>query len=421
MNVAIVTFGCSLNQSDSELMAGLLEKHGFSITDKEKADLILINSCTVKELAEQKLYREIREAEKLGKKVVIAGCVPQADRTLEKSTLKNYSIIGTSQLNHVAEVIEETLQGNTVHLLSKKQNPRLNLPKIRKNPIVEIIPINEGCLGSCTYCKTIHARGRLKSYEPEAIKEQMQAAVDDGCKEIWITSQDTAAYGLDIDWTLPKLLKLLLTVRGDYKIRVGMGNPEHIKKYVDELLEVLAHPKMFKFLHIPVQAGNNRVLKEMNRPYIVEEYEEIIAAVRKKDPKITIATDIIVAFPGETEEEFLDTIKNVERTKPDVVNMSRYWPRPNTPAARMKQISSKIAKERIKQLKETVIKIQLERNQQWMNWQGKVLIDEQGKNNTMVGRNDYYRPIIIKKSCSIGSVELVTIKEITAIDLRSGS
>jgi len=416
--VCIVTFGCSLNQSDSEVMAGLLEKHGFMITDKEIADVILINSCTVKEHAENKLYKEIREAEKLGKKIVVAGCVPQADRSLEKNKLKNYSIVGTQQLNHVAEVVEETLQGHTVHLLTRKQNPRLNLPKIRKNPIVEIIPINEGCLGSCTYCKTIHARGRLKSYDPNAIKEQMQAAVDDGCKEIWLTSQDTAVYGLDIDWTLPKLLKHLLTVRGDYKIRIGMGNPNYIKNFVDELMEVFAHPKVFKFLHIPVQAGNNRILQEMNRKYTVEDYELLVQKARAKDSKITIATDIIVAFPGETEEEFQDTIKCVQKTKPDVVNLSRFWPRPNTPAARMKAISSKVAKERSKRLKEVVNKVKLSRNQQWKGWQGQVLVDEYGKYDTMIGRNDYYRPVVIKQKIELGDQVTVSVQEVTAFDLR---
>ena len=174
--VFVKTYGCSHNISDSEYMAGLLQDYGFTLVESaDEADACLINSCTVKNPSQEKFINLVGSAQKNGKPVVVSGCVPQGDRNLKG--LESVSILGVTQIDRVVEVMEEALKGHIVRLLAKKELPVLDLPKIRKNRLVEIIPLSTGCLGSCTYCKTRHARGKLGSYDPKAIVERARIAI----------------------------------------------------------------------------------------------------------------------------------------------------------------------------------------------------------------------------------------------------
>lgn len=216
--IYVKTWGCTHNSSDSEYMSGILHQNGYLIVNTpDEADLWILNSCTVKNPAEDHFRNEIRNARKLEKKLIVAGCVPQSD--YKSSYLKDISIIGVQQTDKVVEVVEETLKGNVVHFLKMKKDgkrkaggPSLHMPKIRRNPLIEIIAINTGCLNRCTYCKTKHARGDLGSYHIEEIVERAQVAFAEGVKELWITSEDTGAYGRDIGTNLPELLRCLIKV-----------------------------------------------------------------------------------------------------------------------------------------------------------------------------------------------------------------
>jgi len=416
--IYIETYGCSLNQSDSEVMAGLLKEKGFfEITDDiEEAEVIIINTCIVKKPTENNFYNRLKELEKLYpyKKKIIAGCIPQAD----SSKLKKYPLIGTYQLNNIVEVVEEALNDNIIHLIAKENNKRLNLPKIRKNHVIGIVPILSGCLGSCSYCTVPKARGKLRSYPIEEIINEVLEALKDDCKEIWITSQDNGAYGKDIDLNLTRLLKKIIELPYDFKLRIGMLNPNHVMEYLNELVEIYKNDKVFKFLHIPVQSGNDDILKSMNRKYKVKDFKKIINEFRKNIPKITISTDIIVGFPGETEEQFKDSLNLIREVKPDVVNISRFWPRKNTKAAKMKQIHGGITKDRSRLLTSVHQYISYENNIKWRGWEGNILIDEQGKDNTWIGRNYCYKPVIVKGDYRLGDIIKVKIKDITSFDLR---
>ena len=166
-----------------------------------------------------------------------------------------------TQIDRVVEVVEEALKGYKVKLLAKKELPRLDLPKIRKNKLVEIIPLSTGCLGSCTYCKTRHARGKLGSYAPEAIVERARLAIKEGVMEIWLTSEDTGAYGRDINTDIPTLLKSIIKVMPNHTmLRVGMTNPPYILEHLTAMADILNHPRVYQFLHVPVQSGSNAVL-----------------------------------------------------------------------------------------------------------------------------------------------------------------
>jgi len=254
----------------------------------------------------------------------------------------------------VVDVVEETLKGHVVKILAQKKDDqrrlggaRLDLPKIRKNPLVEIIPINTGCLNHCTYCKTKHARGDLASYDIEEIVDRVKSVVEEGVVEIWLTSEDTGTYGRDIGKTLPQLLwNVIEQIPEGVMLRVGMTNPPYILEYLEEIAKILNHPWVYSFLHIPVQAGSNKVLNLMKREYTIEEFKNVVDFLRQKVPGITIATDIICGFPQETEEDFQQTYELVEQYRFPVLYISQFYPRPGTPAARMPRVPTQQVKER---------------------------------------------------------------------------
>lgn len=390
MNIFIKTYGCTHNHSDSEFMAGLLEQEGFKLVDDEaSSDLIIINTCTVKDPSEKKFFSELK---KIKKPVVVAGCIPQSDQN--NPTLQNYSLIGVKQIEDIVEVVKQTLAGNKVQFLNQSNNPRLNLPRIRRNPIVEIIPISSGCLGQCTFCKTKFARGSLISFKEEAIIKQARAALNEGIKEIWLTSEDTGAYGLDIKTTLPHLLKELLKINKDYKVRLGMINPEYVISYVDELVEIYQNEKMFKFLHIPVQSGNDRILKLMKRPYTIKDFKKVVLHMTKLIPALTISTDMICGFPTETDEEFQDTLDLVKEMNFPVLNISKFYPRPGTLAAKMVPLDTMIKKARSKKL--TNLNRAHITNVEWIGWKGEIIVDDVGNEGSFLGRTDSYRQIVVR-------------------------
>ena len=347
--VYVKTFGCSHNISDSEYMSGMLAAYGYDLDCTETtADCIVINSCTVKDPSQAAFMNLVKKADTTNTPVVVAGCVPQGDRKLKG--LENTSMLGVQQIDRVVDAVQETLKGNTVRLLSKATLPSLDLPKVRKNPLVEIIPLSTGCLGNCTYCKTKHARGKLGSYAPEAILKRALDVAAEGVMEIWLTSEDTGAYGIDLNTSLSALLYLLTdALPPTVMLRVGMTNPPYILDQIDDIAIIMNKPNVFCFLHVPVQSGCNAVLVGeggMNREYTVEDFHQVCDGLFSKVPDMTIATDIICGFPNETEENFSETMALMEKYRFGICNISQFYPRPGTPAAKMKRIDTKVVKNR---------------------------------------------------------------------------
>lgn len=393
-NVYFITQGCSANVADSEIMQGLLIKAGYNLVDSfEDCDIIVYNTCTVKGPTDRTFKKAVREIKLKRIPLVVAGCIPQSQSALEE--LKGVSLVGTFEIDKIADALEETLNGRVATFLNADNKSRLNMPKARKNPFIEIVPISHGCLGHCTYCKTKQARGHLHSYNPNDILRHISKGVDQGAKEIWITSQDNSAYGLDIGTNLAELIKKVLTIDKDFMIRIGMSNPEHILPIMDELIHVYKDDRVYKFLHVPLQSGSNKVLKDMNRNYTVEDYMNIIEQFRKSIPDITLSTDIICAFPTENEDDFKKTINAIKRSKPVVMNISRFWPRPGTSAAKLKLLPGKVMKHRTSQMTRLHQELSGSLNKKWIGWSGEIFVDEKGKNNTWQGRNYAYKAIVI--------------------------
>jgi threonylcarbamoyladenosine tRNA methylthiotransferase CDKAL1 len=417
VNVYFETYGCAVNISDTEVMKGVLKKNGYKIVkDLKEANVIIINTCTVKRSTFNRFQFILDKYSKLkDKKLIFAGCITQTNLDL----LKDYSALGVEQVDNICEVIQETLKGNVIHLVARSNKKRLNLPKVRKNNIIEIIPISKGCLGNCSYCKVKIARGNLVSYDKDDIINEIKQAVSENIFEIWLTSQDNGAYGKDKDTNIIELIDEILDIPGNFKIRLGMSNPNFVYEYILDFVSIFENEKMFKFIHIPLQAGSNKVLSDMNRKYTKEQYLTINKKLRDRFPNFTIATDIICGFPTESEDDFEETIEIIEKTKPDIINVSQYSAMDKTPAAKLKQLQSQIIKKRSTKVSKLNKKISEERNKVWIGWKGKVFVDEKGKENTFISRNDEYKSIIISQKDFKEKIELGKFYEVEVVDTNN--
>lgn len=413
--IFIETYGCSVNTADSEIMAGLLKEAGFQIVDSsEESDVNVLNTCIVKTPTEQRMIYRIRELTKLNKPLVVAGCMPKTEKNIIEKINSHANMIGPDSIEKIVDVVDATIQNKKALFTEDLRKPKVCLPRIRKNPIVGIIPVAIGCLSSCSYCEVKFARGKLFSYTIETVVKDAEQAVREGCKELWITSQDNSCYGKDINADLSQLLDSICRIEGKFFVRVGMVNPLHTKSITKELIESYKNEKIFKFLHLPVQSASDRLLKMMNRGYKVKDFLEIVEKFRKEFSQLTVSTDIIVGFPSETEKEFEETVELITKVRPDIVNISKFGARPKTEAAKMQQLDRKIMSERSETLHKLVKQIGLENNKKWVGWKGEVLIDEKIKNG-FIGGNFAYRPVVIRTNENIfGKFITVDIENATS-------
>jgi threonylcarbamoyladenosine tRNA methylthiotransferase CDKAL1 len=389
VRVAIETYGCTMNQSDSDVMRHLLANY-FSLSNVEDSDVVVINSCGVIEYTERKIVRRILELKSAGKRVVLAGCLPRISKNgLELAD----SAITPDNLEMVVEAVKSTLNGG-MRLLEWRNVDKSLLPKLRcSETAIAIVSISEGCMGHCSFCATRFARGRLRSFSIEGILREVENAVKSGYREIQLTSQDTGCYGLDRgEFLLPKLLKKISEIEGDFRVRVGMMNPQHARKKLDQLINAFQSEKIFKFLHVPVQSGDNRVLEDMKRGHTVEDFLEVVEAFRSNF-EITLATDLIVGYPTETEESFWRSYELVEEVKPDIVNITRFSKRRGTLAEKLREIPGWIVKERSRKLTQLCVRIGLENNRKFVGKRLSVLITSPGKRG-MLARTNSYRAVI---------------------------
>lgn len=401
MNIYVKSYGCSANIAEGEIIKGkFAEKHKIAATEKE-ADVIILNICTVK--GDKKSLDQIKDAEKTEKKIAIAGCITPTIAEKIKALFPDVILVNSNNILKIVDCVE-----NRRDLLEKDKPIKLLQPRIRSNSTIGIVPISSGCLDACSYCSTRQVKGILYSFPSEEIVKEVQNCVKEGCKEIWITGQDTACYGFDTGTNLAELLEKIVRIEGKFKIRIGMGNPRHIPKYLDELIKVIKNPKVFKFIHLPVQSGNDDVLKAMRRGHDVETVKNIVKKLRKEIPDITLSTDIIVGHPTETEEQFLDTLKLCKELEFDIVNIARFASRPGTPAAEMKQIHGNVKKERSRQLSYLQKHISVKRNKLWVGWEGDIIVDNKAKGGVS-GRNYAYKPVFVESALKIGDIVTVRI------------
>mgnify|MGYP001041900107 CR=1 FL=1 len=380
-------------------MVGCLSNAGYEIVEKaEKADAVIYNTCAVKTPTENRMMNILGTVPR-NKKLIVTGCLPLINFERLKTEIRFDALIGPSPGDRIVEVVRRVDLGENVVILDSESKPSLELPKVCVNKAISIVPISYGCLGACSYCCVRFARGRLRSYKIHEIVERVRRDLNSGVKEIWLTSQDTACYGKDIGTNLVCLLEEVCKIDGEFFVRVGMMNPNHTLGMLADLIHVFRkNDKIFKFIHLPVQSGDNEILQLMNRFYSVEDFEKIVCHFRREIPEITLATDVICGFPGEGDEAFNRTLKLIEEVKPDVVNISKFFPRPGTTAEKMKsRVPPQEVKKRSRRMAEVCRRISFENNRKWVGWTGRVLIDEEGKGPvSWVGRNFAYKPVVVR-------------------------
>jgi threonylcarbamoyladenosine tRNA methylthiotransferase CDKAL1 len=274
-------------------------------------------------------------------------------------------------------------------------------------PILEgvtgIVSISQGCAGQCSYCIVKQARGKLVSRPVPDIVDEIKLLIWRGVREIQLTSQDTSAYGMDMGIRLPELLRAITAVEGDYMIRVGMMNPFTVIGIINDIIESFKNPHIFKFLHIPIQSGSDKVLQHMNRKHTAEEFKYIVDTFRNNFPGIVISTDFIVGYPTETEQDFNDTLKLLTKLRPQKVNITRYSPRPNTLSSQLRDLPSWKKKERSRRLTKLHHTINRELLRKRIGDTIHVVTTEVGTDNSTIGRDIYYNNIVVKKDIPLGN------------------
>jgi len=406
MKVYVESQGCSANFSEGEQLKGLIAKQNTLADSADDADSLVLNICTVK--GDYRVLKQLTRIKEQypGKKLVVTGCVTDSIRDDIEKLDPNASILGTYNIDRINDALLNKTTSTGMQKLVK-----LDIPRKRDNPVVGIVQICSGCLDACAYCSTKLTKGHLFSYPEHMVLREVKKCIEDGCKEIWLTGQDTCCYGFDTNTDIVELLEKITQIDGAFMVRVGMGNLRHVRKYKDRFIEVMKHPKIFRFVHIPVQSGNDEVLRTMLRGHGVQDYYDLVNDLREAIPDITLSTDIIVGYPGETKEQFEGSLSLVEQSMPDAVNIARFAARPNTRAAKLPdQIHGKVSKERSRKLTTLFHRVAAKRNAAWLNWEGVITISEHGKNNTSVGKNYAYKNVVVDEVYPLGTRLFVRIE-----------
>ncbi len=420
MKVYIESYGCTFNKADGQIMAGVLNENDIDLVDTiDDADVVIVNTCYVKLPTENKVIHKIQKLQKNypDKKIIVGGCMVEIDQEKLKSIGPDCSWIGPHQLNKVADVVEKTYCGEVIRESGFSKESKVNVPKITDDSLIHIIQICEGCLGACTFCCTRFARGPLNSYPIEDIKAEAKWAIENGAREIQLTAQDTAAYGRDTGEKLSDLIKEVANLDGDFRIRVGMMHPKNILNDVDEIIDAIKHPKVYDFIHLPVQSGSDKVLKEMRRGHTIVQYLEIVDKFKSEIPDLTLATDIIVGFPTETDDDFEKTVELLNDVKPSIIHLSKYQHRKGAISSSLKEIPHHVMKKRSKFLSEIKSEITQAENEELLDSYQNILVVEKGSKGGFIAKTDSYIPVVVE-NVSLGEFVRVKITQATATYLR---
>ncbi|HXA97314.1 MAG TPA: tRNA (N6-isopentenyl adenosine(37)-C2)-methylthiotransferase MiaB [Candidatus Dormibacteraeota bacterium] len=386
----LITYGCQMNEYDSERVAGLLRQERYELTDRpEDADLILLNTCSIREKAEDKVYSQLGALKHLKRErpeliIGVMGCMAQ----LQKGRIQERApyvdlVFGSPAIARVAELVERVRHGRSP-VLETGESP---LVKITARPeggdrLKAFVTVMEDCEKYCTFCVVPATRGRERSHAPEVLVEEIRGLAAAGCREVTLLGQTVNAYGRDLTppTDLAALLERIDDIDGIERIRFTTSNPYNLTPRLIRAIRDV--PKVCEYLHLPLQSGSDRVLERMNRGYTRARYLELIAELRETIPDVALSTDLIVGFPGESEEDFAQTVEMVERVGYDNVFAFRYSRRPGTPAAEMAdQVPEEVKAERNRRLLEVTVRVGAARSQRLEGTTMPVLVDGVSRKN----------------------------------------
>ncbi|WP_296875925.1 tRNA (N(6)-L-threonylcarbamoyladenosine(37)-C(2))-methylthiotransferase [uncultured Methanobrevibacter sp.] len=421
MKVFIESYGCTFNQADGQIIAGNLLENDIDLVESiEEADVVIVNTCYVKLPTEDKMVFRIQKLQKEfpDKKIIVGGCMVEIDPEKLEKIGPNVSWIGPHQLNKSASVVNATYCGEVIRETGFSKDSKVGVPKVSDDGLIHILQICEGCLGACTFCCTRFARGPLNSYPISDIVAEAKKAIENGACEIQLTAQDTAAFGRDSGEKLSDLIKEVANLEGDFRVRVGMMHPKNILNNVDEIIDAMKHPKVYDFIHLPVQSGSDKVLSDMRRGHNISQYKEIVSKFKKEIPDITLAVDIIVGYPTESDDDFDKTVELLRQIKPSLIHLSKYQHRIGAISSSLKEIPPKVMKERSKFLSEIKEEITKEENVEFLDSIQNVLVVEKGSKGGYIAKTNNYIPVIVH-DVELGTFVDVKITEATSTYLKS--
>ncbi|ACL69918.1 tRNA (N6-isopentenyl adenosine(37)-C2)-methylthiotransferase MiaB [Halothermothrix orenii] len=423
----ILTYGCQMNVHDSEKLAGMLEEMGYKSTNNlEEADIIMVNTCAVRENAELRVFGRVGDFKRLKEKnpdliIGVGGCMMQIDENARKLYEKYPHvdlIFGTHNIHHIPELIKRIKEerGRIIEVWNQEEGLIPDIPYKREDDFKAWISIIQGCNNFCTYCIVPYVRGRERSRPAADIISEARKLASEGVKEITLLGQNVNSYGKDLkeDIDFADLLKRLNRVEGIKRIRYMTSHP---RDFSDKMIKIIKEcDKVCEHFHLPVQSGSTRILKKMNRGYTQAEYLNLIKKIKSQIPDYSITTDIIVGFPGETEEDFQETLKVIREVRFDMAYTFKYSPRKGTPAARHKdQVSEKIKQDRLTRLIEVQNSISLENNRKLKGKTVEVLIEGESRNNpdTFEGRTRTNKLVIVPRNENLkGQIANVKINRV---------
>ncbi len=397
---SIKSYGCKLNQAETDGLIKILPED-FEKTSEKEAEILILNTCGVIKKTERKIIKEIKRQKKEGKTVIISGCLPAINPQVKD--LADFSISGNNP-DHFLRLLSG---------LSKKKNvsnfPIPTLTEPRSSSV--IIPISTGCLGSCSYCSAKIARGELKSYPLDTILKTVKRELKKGAKEIQLTSQDLSVYGMDVgEPMIVDLIEDILNIDESFKLKLGMMNPGFLKDYFGEFLKLFKSEKLYNFIHLPVQSGSEKVLNDMRRAHSAHQFKKMAEGIKNNLENPLLSTDVIVGFPTEKKVDFEKSVNLIKKIKPHIINITRYSERPGTEAAKLKDMPSKIKKERSRKVAKLAKKIRLVDNKRSKGKIFEALIVREGKNNSLLGRLPNGKAVILNRG-KIGESKKVKITD----------
>ncbi|HPJ30824.1 MAG TPA: tRNA (N(6)-L-threonylcarbamoyladenosine(37)-C(2))-methylthiotransferase [Methanothrix sp.] len=399
MRFYIETYGCTANQGNSDAFSSALTEKGHLPSPLEKADLVIVNTCAVTERTERKMVKRLFQLQ--GERLVIAGClsaaIPDAVRDI--------------WCREVVGVLDRPLAIRIGDSFKPEPPKPRSLRPAKK--LCAVVNISEGCAGECSYCIVRRARGRLLSRSVEEVAKEVRCRLTEGAAEVRLASQDAAAYGLDMGSSLPELIDAVTGIQGDFRVRIGMMNPDRLSPILGDLIQSYESSKVYKFLHLPVQSGSERVLLSMRRGYSPRDFLDMAAQFRATFPDLTLYTDVIAGFPGETEEDFRATELLIRRAEPDKVNVTMYSSRPETAASNLKDMPSRFKKERSRRITRLWQQIAGRRNGCYLGETVIAQVTERGREGTVMARSENYRKIAICEPLPLGSVHEFEIVKTT--------
>ncbi len=417
--VYVETYGCWLNKAESEVMVTILSRLGYEVCSSvDEANLIIVNTCAVRSETESRILKRLSELRRIleGRncRVVVCGCLARVRPASILEVFPDAILLDPNSIERISEVL--SLEPGS--FVFSDVPTREVLPEFRGG-LRYVVPIATGCRGNCSFCIDKVARRVVRSYDKSLIVERVRRAVERGAREIFLTAQDAAVYGIDRGYTLVELLEAIDRIEGRFFVRVGMMEPSEVMRILDGLLDVFKRSeKLYRFFHIPLQSGDDRVLKLMNRRYSVAEYVELIRRIRRELPDASIVTDIIVGFPGEDEEAFENTCKVVRELKFDKVHVARYTPRPFTLGSTMKQVPEPIKKCRSRVLTIVANEVALEINMRLVGSRVEVLVTGEGQSEKgFIGSRTRSYKLTFLKEARVGEFAEVYVERATPLYL----